>query len=223
MMSRAAAAVALLAACAAGCRPVPASRPPAVAKADPSRQAEAAGFWARIWARTMAAAESAGPKLPPRPGPAPVVRERVRGLAPAATEADADEEAVKAAVVAVEQGLAGLDPPVYYRPTPNEVRNEFVRRDGRAVVLEAVDPDLRTLPLVFVVLDVEVSADQVRRLRSVDRVGDGLRLLGVLTAVFGAGYGFLRLDERTKGYLTRWLAAGAVALALGAAAAMYLV
>jgi hypothetical protein len=161
-----------------------------------------------------------------------VVRERVRGPAPAATEDDAADAAVEAAAGVIADRLAGLDPPVYYRPTPNEVRAEFVRPTGRAVVpatpeqresLEAVAPDLRGKPLVFVELEVEVSADQVRRLRAADRVGDGLRLVGVLTAVFGAGYLFLRLDERTKGYLTRWLAAGAVALALGAAAAMYLV
>lgn len=158
-----------------------------------------------------------------------VVRERVASPVPYTAEADADEEAVAAAQDAVERKLAELDPPVVYRPSANEVRTEFLRRDTRAV--RSLDPaeraELERYKLdpkrVYVEYDVEVTADQIRELRTRDRVGDALRMLGVLTAVWLAGFGFLRLDERTKGYLTRWLAVGALALAGGAAAALYLV
>ena len=115
-----------------------------------------------------------------------------------------------------------------YHPSPNEVKNEFVRRDTRSVrppnadervILEAekIDPNR-----VYVEYDVEVSADQVRDLRTRDRMADAVRMLGVLTAAAIAGFLFLRLDEWTGGYLTRWLAIGALALASGAAVGLYL-
>ena len=71
--------------------------------------------------------------------------------------------------------------------------------------------------------DVEVTADQVRHLRTRDRVGDTLRVFGALAAVALAGFLFLRADEWTKGYLTYWLAMAAVLLAGGATAALYFV
>jgi hypothetical protein len=169
------------------------------------------------------------PRFAARPGRPPAIKVRVSSSMSHPTEADADEDALNTAAEVIRQKLAELDPPVHYRPSVNEVRNEFVRRDTRAVrgldaderaELEAngIDPNR-----VYVSYDVEISADQVRSLRTRDRVVDGLRGLGGLTAAFLAGYLFLRFDERTKGYLTRWLAVGAVALAAGAAAAIYLV
>ena len=76
---------------------------------------------------------------------------------------------------------------------------------------------------VYVEYDVEVTADQVRELRTRDRVGSSLRIFGAIAAVALAGFLFLRLDEWTKGYLTRWLAIAAVLLAGGTAAALYFV
>ena len=70
---------------------------------------------------------------------------------------------------------------------------------------------------------MEVTADQVRALRTRDRVGGTLRVFGALAAISLAGFLFLRADEWTKGYLTRWLAVVAVLFAGGAAAALYLV
>lgn len=160
-----------------------------------------------------------------RPGStAPMVRERVVSTIPHPTEAEAELDALAVACEAIERKLAALDPPVRHRPTPNEVRTEFVRKDSRT----ARPPDAEeekalaqydvTGKQVYVEFDVEVTAEQVRELRTQERVGGGVRLLGVLTAVALAGFLFLRADEWTRGYLTSWLALGAVALAGGAAA-----
>ncbi len=163
-----------------------------------------------------------------RPGALAVVKARAVSALAYSNETDADEDALVVAADAIQRKLAELDPPVAYHPSPTEVKNEFVRRDTRTVrqpdaaeraELEQykIDPNR-----VYVEYDVEVSADQVRDLRTRDRVADATRLLGLLTAVAVAGFLFLRLDDRTGGYLTRWLAIGALALASGAAVGLYL-
>jgi hypothetical protein len=193
---------------------------------------------------TPSAASAPGapqPKALPRPGPVPIIRERVVNGVPAASEADADREAILAAQEMIERRLAELDPPVKYRPSINEVEKEFLRRDSKSVtflrdIKDGRAEDMRktlreALGLspeeiarrAYVEYDVEITADQVRHLRTRDRVGDTLRIFGALASVALAGFLFLRADEWTKGYLTRWLAMAAVLLAGGAAAALYFV
>lgn len=171
-----------------------------------------------------------GPPAPAaRAGPPAVVRERVVSVYPYGTEAEAEDDALTQACDLIEQKLAALDPPVRHRPSVGEVRAEFVRKDSRTV--RTPDADARASfaqygisgNLVYVEYDIEVTADQVRELRAQDRVSGGLRVLGVLTAVALAGFLFLRADDWTRGYLTSWLALGAVALAAGAAVALILV
>jgi len=163
-----------------------------------------------------------------RSGAIAVVKFRAISALPYPNEGDADEDTLTVAAEQIERKLAQLDPPVAYHPTTTEVRNEFVRRDTRTVrppdaneraELEQykIDPNR-----VYVEYDVEVSADQVRDLRTRDRVIDATRLLSILTAVAIVGFLFLRLDEWTGGYLTRWLAIGALALASGAVVGLYL-
>ena len=190
----------------------------AVAKAPPAAPAPPAP--------DVAAKGPPAPKTAARPGAPVVVRERVVSALPAATEAEAEDDALAQARDLVEQKLAALDPPVRHKPSIGEVRAEFVRKDSRTVR----GPDAREKAIlaegdlvgnfVFVEYDVEVTADQVRELRAQERVAGGLRVLGVLTAVALAGFLFLRADEWTRGYLTSWLALGAVALAAGTAAAL---
>ncbi len=167
------------------------------------------------------------PKAPPRPGSAPLlVRERVVSTVPYATEAEAEEDAFALARELVEKKLSELDPPVRRKVSVNEVKTEFLRKDSRTVR----PPDAEEKEtfaqygvsgnLVYVEYDIEVTADQVRELRSQERVAGGLRVLGVLIAVALAGFLFLRADEWTRGYLTSWLALGAVALGGGVAAAL---
>lgn len=180
-------------------------------------------------AKVPPAPEAPRPKALPRPGPAPVIRERVAGTDPAPTEAEAERYAVIAAQDVIERRLAELDPPVKYRPSANEVEKEFLRKDSRGVrppsgaEKELITKLQITGNPVYVEYDVEVTPDQVRQLRTRDRVADALRVFGMVAVLALAGFLFLRADEWTKGYLTRWLAAGAVLLAGGAAAALYFV
>ncbi|QJW94143.1 hypothetical protein [Frigoriglobus tundricola] len=156
-------------------------------------------------------------------------RERVKSAIPYATEADAEEDALTQARDLVEQKLAALDPPVRHKPSLTDVKADFVRPDSRTVrPLSAEDKEtfaLYTLNnnYVFVEYDVEVTPDQVRELRAQERAAAALRIMGVLVAIALAGFLFLRADEWTRGYLTSWLALGAVGLAGGAAAALIFV
>jgi hypothetical protein len=171
------------------------------------------------------------PKSPPRPGSPPVVRERVASSIPFPAEADADEDALTAAQKLIEQRLAELDPPIDYRPSLNEVRNEYLRKDSRHV--RPPTPDEQKMlagfeqyvgkNLVSVEYDVEVTAEQVRALRTRDRVAVTLRVFAGVSVVSVLGFLFLRFDERTKGYLTRWLAVAAAVLAAGAGVVLYFV
>ncbi len=172
-------------------------------------------------------------KLPPGPKTAPrsgsLMHQRVVSTVPYATQAEAEEDVLELARELVEKRLAELDPPVRYKLSGNEVRTEFLRKDSRDV-REPDAAEKETLAqygvtgkLEYVAYDVEVTADQVRELRAQERVAGGLRILGMLVAAALAGFLFLRADEWTRGYLTSWLALGAVALAGGAAAALLFV
>jgi hypothetical protein len=168
----------------------------------------------------------AAPRSSPRPGSVAVVRERVVSSLPYPTESEADEDAIAQACDVVSRKLSELDPPIDYHPSPGEVRTDFLRKESRAVHEPDAAEKARLKDagidgkLVYVEYDVEVTADQVRELRSQDRVSAGLRVLGGLFALVVAGFLFLRADEWTKGYLTSWLALGAVTLAGAAAAAL---
>lgn len=170
------------------------------------------------------------PKAPPRPGGGPLaVRERVVSTVPYATEAEAEDDACALARELVEKKLAELDPPVRRKLSVNEVKTEFLRKDSRTVRLPDAEEQETFAQygvsgkLVYVEYDIEITADQVRELRAQERVAGGMRVLGMLVAVALAGFLFLRADEWTRGYLTSWLAIGAVALAGGAAAALIFV
>lgn len=162
----------------------------------------------------------------PRPAGAVMIKDHVRSEAPYTTEAEAEEDALRVAADRIEQKLRELSPPIRYRPSLVVVKNEYIRRDSRAV--RAPSPEEAALlketgysaERVYVEYDIELTAEQVRELRSQDRVIDGLRVLGGVLGVAVFGFLFLRLDEWTKGYLTSWLGVGAALLAGGVAAAL---
>jgi hypothetical protein len=173
------------------------------------------------------------PKSSPRPGSPAIIKERVVSAIPYANKAEAEDDAFTSARDAIERRLAELDPPVRYRPSLNEIRNEFARKDSQTThrpsqaELEEYARnnvnDKVIASLVYVECDVEVTADQIRELRTRDRVTIALRVFSGLIFIALSGFLFLRADEWTKGYLTRWLACGAVVLVGGAAAALYFV
>jgi hypothetical protein len=161
---------------------------------------------------------------------------------PYLNEGEAEEDALNLARDLIERRLAELDSPLQYRPSINEVKTEFIRPDSRTFILLR-DVDSKEFPsavslreelakryspdeiarLGYVRYQVEVSASQVRELRTRDRLGTSLRMLVVISFAALLGYLFLQADEWTKGYLTRWLAFIAMLLAGGAAAALYFV
>jgi hypothetical protein len=181
----------------------------------------------------LSAVKEVAPKAPPRPGSPAIIWEHVVSSLPSASVAEAENDALSNAQDAIERRLANLDPPVKYRPTLNEVENEFTRKDSRitrpppqaeleSYLKSGVDPKV-VAELVYAEYDVEVTADQIREIRTRDRVTLTMRAFGGFIFLALAGFFFLRADEWTKGYLTRWLACGAVILVGGAVAALYFV
>jgi hypothetical protein len=145
---------------------------------------------------------------------------------PYLSEAEAEEDAFLQAQTLLVQKFAELDPPLEYTPSMAEVKAEYLRKETRTVSPpsaalqdEAAQAGLQG-KLVYVGYDVEVSADQVRELRAQQRVIASLRVVGILMASAVAVFLFLRADDWTKGYLTRWLALAAVTIAGGTAAAL---
>jgi hypothetical protein len=158
-----------------------------------------------------------------------LISERVASEIPYPTEAEADMRALEDAQKLIEKKLRELDPPVDYRPPVPVIKNEYVRRDSRLVRLPS-DEEKETLVKngydpnrKYVEYTVELTTDQVRELRTRNRVADALRGLGVIAAISLAGFLFLRLDEWSKGYLTSWLALAAAALGGGIVAAVVFV
>lgn len=158
-----------------------------------------------------------------------VISERIVTEIPYPTEAEADARAIEEAQKLIEKRLKELDPPVEYLPPISVVRNEYIRKESRLVRLPS-DSEKNAIALAgyaegrrYVEYTVEITGEQIRELRTRNRVTDGLRALGAIAAVSLAGFFFLRLDEWSKGYLTSWLALAAAALGGGIVAALIFV
>jgi hypothetical protein len=156
-----------------------------------------------------------------------VITERVSSV-PYLAEADAEKDALEQAARVLAAKLAELDPPVRYTPSATEVKADFARNrkvreptpeEAAALRDSGYDPTNRK----YVEYDVIVTADQVRAMRSHERVLGGLRVVAGVAVAALAAFLFLRIDEWTKGYLTSWLALAAFGLAGGAAALLVFV
>ena len=158
-----------------------------------------------------------------------VISERIVTEIPYPTEVEADARAIEEAQKLIEKRLKELDPPVEYLPPISVVRNEYIRKESRLVRLPS-ESEKNAIALAgyaegrrYVEYTVEITGEQIRELRTRNRVTDGLRALGAIAAVSLAGFFFLRLDEWSKGYLTSWLALAAAALGGGIVAALVFV
>jgi hypothetical protein len=166
-----------------------------------------------------------------RPGPRPnvVIKERIATDVPFPTEAAADEEAIRMAQERIAARLQELDPPIRYTPSQHVVKNEYLRKENRTVrrpgpsEQEGWQQHGFTGDQVYVEYDVEVTAEQIRDLRTQERLSGAVRAIIGLAVVAFAGFLFLRLDDWTKGYLTSWLAFVAAGLAGGVAAALLMI
>ncbi len=115
--------------------------------------------------------------------------------------------------------LDQLDPPIHARPWLVKMKSEYVKGEVREILptdnektlikANGVNSNVR-----WAEIDLELTENQVQQLRSTDRVTDAFRGDAILFAFLAAIYGFLRLDQWTKGYLTMWLglAGGGVAM-----------
>jgi hypothetical protein len=177
----------------------------------------------------IAAKESLEPKSPPRPGSPAIIRERVASSKVYESESEAEDDVLRVAQYTIEQRMAELDPPVKYRPSENEIKSEFIRKDSRTTrqpseqQKEYYANNGLSTKWYSVEYDIEVTADQIRELRTKDRITNAFRVIAGLAFIALSCFLFLRADEWTKGYLTRWLACGAVALVGGATIALFLV
>lgn len=154
------------------------------------------------------------------------VRSRDAHLTTDAATTDAIEQARELIVKQLER----LDPPVTRRPSFEAVRAKYVVPNS-AVTVQPPD-DLKAewakakleTNRVWVQVDVEVSAEQVRQLRGEERMIAVARIVGVLVFVLAGLAGFFRLDALTKGHLTVALGVGLALLGtLGTAGLVYVV
>lgn len=142
----------------------------------------------------------------------------------------ATTDAVEQARASIGKQLELLDPPVARRPSVEAVRAKYVVPNS-AVTVQPPD-DLKAewakakleTNRVWVQVDVEVSAEQVRQLRGEERMIAAGRVVGVLVLVLAGLAGFFRLDALTKGHLTVALGVGLALLGtLGTAGLVYVV
>ena len=172
-----------------------------------------------------AAVVAAPPHEASTPGkPKPAIRIRARSENLYASKEKALADALIVARLRLAEQLGNLDPPVHTLPTIEQIKAEYLRPESVTEIQPPTDlkKELAARNLdtngVFVEVDVEVSDDQVRQLRSVSRLEKtGVLAAGAFVLVLGL-FGFLRLDAWTKGYLTTVIGVTIAAAVVGAMA-----
>jgi hypothetical protein len=148
------------------------------------------------------------------PAPPTVRLLGIRSKEPHRTKELALADALTVARIELMKQLEQLDPPIHTRPSMVTMRSQYLKGEPREIppseeeksVIRAnnLNPNVR-----WVEIDLELSEDHVQKLRSAERVTDAFRIAALAFALVAALYGFLRLDQWTKGYLTLWLGLGA--------------
>ena len=143
---------------------------------------------------------------------------------------DAEYDALVQAQMELEKYLRSLDPPVYWKPRLDYIRNTLLK--GNVPVVDVPLPegtarevleDHQVTSLKRAVFDIEITPTVRRDLLyharqdlSWDRLLAVSPILGGVVLLLIALSAYIHLDERTRGYYTGWLRLGAV----GAAAAV---
>jgi hypothetical protein len=168
------------------------------------------------------AAVPATPEVSGKPKSA--IKFRVRSEAPHASKEKALADALIVARLKLAEQLVAQDPPIRALPTVEQVKAEYIRPESVTEVQPKAEDkaEWKARGLeenrVWVDVDVEVSDDQVRQLRSVGRLEKtGLLTGGAFVLVLGL-FAFLRLDGWTKGYLTTVIGVGVAAAVVAAMA-----
>jgi hypothetical protein len=125
--------------------------------------------------------------------------------------ASARESALQVAQERMREWLAKQNPPIRRVPSLETIRREMIRHELSPQEEQILN---RKDKMYKVTLEVELQPKQVRSLRERDRVITGMWTLGGLLAILGVLALLFRIDEWTKGYLTRWLIAAGIAAVL---------
>jgi hypothetical protein len=122
----------------------------------------------------------------------------------------ARENALHAVQDQMRAWLAKQEPPIRRAPSLDVINREMIHQQ-EPVQEETVGKD-RMYKITIV---VDLTPAHVRDLRERDRAFSGLWTLGAVLAILCVVSLAFRIDEWTKGYLTRWLVVGGVALTTG--------
>ena len=149
-----------------------------------------------------------GSKAEAAPKGPPEIVERVEGEWSSSPEA-ARDSAVRAAQRRLQIVLAELTPPLNRAPSLEMIQDELISGVQRAQ--ERFEGRING-PMYKITLDLKVGPSQLKELRREDRVAWAAWLIGGISILLGlVSIGF-RLDEWTRGYLTRWLVIGTVVI-----------
>jgi hypothetical protein len=169
-------------------------------------------------------ADAARPIVDVSPGkPKPAIKIRVRSDKPYPNKDLALSDALVKAGVEIHAALREQDPPIEVRPGWEKVKTHYLRPETVRFIeatpeqkqawAEQSGGRIDDTNRYWAQLEVEVSDEQVRDLRSEQRVGATGVVAAVGFVLVLALFGFLRLDAWTKGYLTGGLAVAVVAAA----------
>jgi hypothetical protein len=138
----------------------------------------------------------------------------IRSKNPHPTKELAIADALTVARIELMKQLEQLDPPIHTRPSMVTMRTQYVKGEPREIPPTEEEKSIirannLNANVRWVEIDLELSEEHVQKLRSAERVTDAFRVAALAFALVAALYGFLRLDQWTKGYLTLWLGLGA--------------
>lgn len=157
----------------------------------------------------------------------PAIKLSVRNSIPEASRDKAMHEALLLAQKQIIDHLRALDPPIEETPSIDTIRAEYLRSDTVKFTTETdkkMIEEWKTANVesnrMYAGIDIEVSEDQIRKLRAGQRIESAGWIAALAFALVAALFGFLRVDGWTKGYLTTGLAV-AFAGAVGAAVVLF--
>jgi hypothetical protein len=136
------------------------------------------------------------------------ITERVDGEWSSSPEA-ARESALRAAQRRLQIVLAEMTPPVNRAPSLDMIQDELINGVHREQ--ERFEGRINGT-MYKITLDLKVGPSALKELRREDRVAWATWLMGGISIVLGLVSVGFRLDEWTRGYLTRWLIIGTVAI-----------
>lgn len=155
-----------------------------------------------------------------------LVLTKIRSDSPHLTRERALNDALLVAQKQLIERLRTGDAAISAVPPIWKIRDEYVRPESVVEVhpTQAIQEEWAAANLdanrIWVELDLEISPEQMRMLRAGQRRLYAGMWFGLIFVAIVAGYGFLRLDAMTKGYLTTVLGIAAGALVLAAVVAL---